>query len=125
MAHEMEYESEDLDFQPAEPKMQHYKRRGGELIWYVAFAFPFIYTWLECFWSKFPSDTFFKKPLPPPLDFPDTNLSPDTESYEESKTLRYKLMYENGSVDKFPFEIVDGKKVYNRFIGVNKPGVLL
>lgn len=34
-------------------------------------------------------------------------------------------MYENGSVDKFPFEIVDGKKVYHRFVGLNPPGVML
>jgi hypothetical protein len=34
-------------------------------------------------------------------------------------------MYENGSVDEFPFEIVNGTKVFNRCVGVNKPGVLL
>lgn len=125
MEHEIDYESEDHDYQPAEPKMQHYKRRGGHLIWYLAAAFPIIFTWLELFWSKFPSDTFFRKPLPPPLNFPDTNLSPDTEYYDESKTLVFKLMYENGSINEFPFEIVDGKKVYKRFVGLNPPGILL
>lgn len=30
-------------------------------------------------------------------------------------------MYENGSIDEFPFEIEDGKKVYKRFVGVNQP----
>ena len=121
MAHEIEYESEDFDYQPAEPKMQHYKKRGGHLIWYVASAFPIIFTWLELFYSKFPSDTHFKKPLPPPLDFPDTTLSPDTEYYNESKTLTFKLMYENGSVNEFPFEIVDGQKVFKKFVGLNQP----
>jgi hypothetical protein len=105
--------------------MQHYKRRGGHLIWYFVFCIPFIYTWLELFWSKFPSDTFFKKPLPPPLDFPDTTLSPDTEKYNLSKTIDYKLLYENGSLNEFPFEIIDGKKVYKRFVGLNQPKPLL
>lgn len=72
-----------------------------------------------------PSDTFFKKPLPPPLNFPDEDISPDTEYYNESKTLEYKLMYENGSVNEFPFEIINGKKVYKRFVGLNQPGILL
>ncbi len=84
-----------------------------------------IYTWLELFWSKFPSDTFFKKPLPPPLDFPDDTMSPDTRSYEFTKTLEYKLFYESGAIKKFPFEIVDGKKVYHRFVGLNPPGIML
>lgn len=34
-------------------------------------------------------------------------------------------MYENGSLNEFPFEIVDGKKVYKRFVGLNPPGTLL
>ncbi len=30
-------------------------------------------------------------------------------------------MYENGSVNEFPFEIINGVKVYKRFVGVNQP----
>ena len=105
--------------------MQHFKKRGGHLIFYVLFSFPFIFTWLELFWSKYPSDTYFKKPLPPPLDFPDDTLSPDTFNYNLSKTIEYKLMDENGCYKEFPFEIVNGKKVFNKFVGLNQPRDLL
>lgn len=31
------------------------------------------------------------------------------------------MHWENGSVDKMPYKIINGKKVYNRFAGVNQP----
>lgn len=59
------------------------------------------------------------------MDFPDENLAPDTLKYNQSKTLEYKLLYENGSLNEFPFDIIDGKKVYKRFTGLNQPAPLL
>lgn len=34
-------------------------------------------------------------------------------------------MYENGSVNEFPFEIVDGRKNYKKFVGLNPHGTII
>ena len=60
--------------------------------------------------------------MPPPLDTPDNFVSPDTKMYKMFKEdLEYKLKIDNGDAVKPPFEIVNGKKVYDRFAGVNQP----
>lgn len=35
------------------------------------------------------------------------------------------MMYDNGNIDEPPFKVINGKKVYNRFVGLNQPGEVI
>ena len=74
----------------------------------------------ELVYADFPDPEHFRKPLPPPLDYPDKVFTPDSKWYKAYKeNLNYKLAMDNGDVGKPVFEIIDGKKVYNKFAGIN------
>lgn len=122
MAHEMDHMSEDYFYTPEHVAANHFRRRGsGILVFIWAGVMVAGYVWTELFNSKFPDENYFKKPRPPPLDFPDEDLSPDTKFLEREKDPDFQLLWENGSLDKMPYKIVDGKKIYSKFAGVNQP----
>lgn len=121
-AHEMDYMSEDYFYTPEHIAANHFRRRGSGFLFFLwAGIGTCVYVWMEMFNSKFPDENFFKKPLPPPLDFPNEELTPDTKMLERENTLEFKMAWENGSVDKMPYKIINGKKVYSRFAGLNQP----
>lgn len=59
--------------------------------------------------------------MPPTLDYPDTLDTPDTELYQGFHSRDGRLMRDTGFYTDLPFDIVDGKKIYKRFAGVNQP----
>ena len=122
VAHEMDYMSEDYLTIPENYAGNHFRRRGDGLIIFIwAFVMTFLYIWSEMFYTKFPDEEFYKKPLPPPLDYPNEDATPDTDRLEFQKTLEWKYLYENGSLDPLPFKIIDGKKVFSKYSGLNQP----
>lgn len=81
--HERDYMSEDYQTVPDTIAGNHFRRRGdGMLIFLWAFGMTVFYVWSEMFYGKFPDEEYFKKPRPPPLDFPSEEVSPDTEKLE-------------------------------------------
>lgn len=62
---------------------------------------------------------------PPPLDFPDEDDTPDTEYYESFHSNQGKRVFDTGRYVPLPYDIIDGKKVYKKFVGVNQPMPIL
>jgi len=120
VAHEIDYGSEDLDFQPDDFKTQHFKKKG--FIWpflLVALA-PWLYFWNEYVAQGFPDREHWKRPLPPPTDFPDDETS-DTSLYNAFHSYTGRTMYDSGLYINLQFDMVDGKKIYKRCAPVNNP----
>lgn len=76
------------------------------------------YEWL---FLHCPDEVWFRKPLPPPLDYPDPYSVPDTTKIEYTKTDTFKHFYDAGVVEYPQYTIKDGKKVYDKLAGLNKP----
>ena len=121
VAHEADYESEDADFYPKSEKMQHYKKLGPIWIWAAVSMTFFFFFWVDFVYNHFPDELWHRKPRPPPLDFPDPISTPDTYQLQTAQTNEFKYAVDAGIFEKPPFKIVDGKKVYDRFAGVNQP----
>lgn len=121
VAHEEDYESEDMDVQPDNPGLQHFKKQGPLAVWLVVGNLFIIYMWWEYIYQHYPDDENFRKPLPPPLDHPNPSTTPDTRQWNFSKTETYRYLVDSGHVKPISFRIENGKKIYNRFAGVNKP----
>ena len=60
---------------------------------------------------------------PPPLDFPDEDDTPDTEIYETYNSADGRRLVDSGRHAPIWYDIVDGKKVYKKYAGVNQPMV--
>lgn len=83
MAHEQDHMSEDYFYTPEHIAANHFRRRGSGILYLMwAGLGVFVYVWMELFNSKFPDENYFKKPLPPPLNFPNEELTPDTKKLE-------------------------------------------
>lgn len=57
----------------------------------------------------------------PPLDFPDTDDTDDTLTYNDYKSKEGRYYLDTGIIRDIWYDIKDGKKVYRRFAGVNQP----
>ena len=125
VAHEDDFESEDMDFYPETEKMQHYKKLGWIWIWAVVGMTFFITMWWEMIFNHFPDAEYFKKPLPPPLDHPDPFSTPDTAVFKSKQENGWKMRRDAGLHADPMMDIIDGKKVYSRFAPVNKPMELI
>jgi len=119
VAHEIDYGSEDLDFQPDCFKTQHFKKKG--FIWPFALVglLPFIYFMNEYFNQGLPDRDHWKRPLPPPTNHPDEEDTPDTKLYEVMNTYTGRTLMDSGMFVELNYDMVDGKKVFKRFSGVN------
>lgn len=82
--HLEDYGSEDIDYYVEDIRAQHYIRKGSVFPSLLLLAFPAIFIVTQLFYPKMPHENFFKKPTPPPLDFPDSEISPDTLTLEKS-----------------------------------------
>ena len=78
--------------------------------------FVYEYLFLHC-----PDELWFRKPLPPKLDYPNPFTVPDTIRVEYAKTDEFKVWQDAGVAVEPGLKIVDGEKVYDKFTGVNKP----
>ena len=121
VAHEEDYESEDMDVQPKSVKLQHYKKLGTIWIWAVVGFTFFLSVFVEYLYNHYPDVEFFRKPLPPPMDYPDPFTTPDTMQLTQSSQLNWKYKRDAGVYKDIQFEVIDGKKRYKRFAGVNQP----
>ena len=119
--HEEDYESEDMDVYPMTEKVQHYKKLGTSWIWFaVALSFPFM-LWVEYMYNHYPDVELWRKPLPPPLDKPDPFSTPDSAVDRAQNQNGWKMRRDAGVYTEPKMHIVNGKKVYDRFAGVNQP----
>jgi hypothetical protein len=114
-----------MDAQPDSPALQHFKKQGPLFIWLVVGNLFIMYMSWEYLYQHYSDVETFRKPLPPPLDYPNPATTPDTKQWNFSKTPTYRYLVDAGHVKPISFKIENGKKVYNRFAGVNKPMELI
>lgn len=81
IAHEWDYESEDLDFQPETFKSQHFRKKGGVWVWAVVALLPYWGVIQEVIYNQMVDGDQNKYQRPPPLNYPDEEDTPDTETY--------------------------------------------
>jgi len=110
-----------MDVAADNPALQHFKKQGPFFIWIVVANAFWLYMALEFLYQHAFDDEVFKKPLPPPLDTPNPATTPDTKQWNFSKTDTYRYLVDAGHIRPIQFEIKDGKKVYSKWAGVNKP----
>ena len=119
--HEEDYDSEDMDIAPKTERTQHYKKLGTIWVWAFVSGTFFYSFFIEYLYNHYPYVEFFRKPLPPPWDHPDPFTTPDS-NFAKLKTLNaYKYAVDSDLVADPDVKLVDGKKVYGRFVGVNQP----
>lgn len=121
IAHEYDYESEDLDFQPESIKMQHYRKKGPIWGYFILGCLPIIYFFSDFIYQNANDEDSWRISRPPPLNYPDIDDTDDTDTYQDYHSRTGRLMKDTGLVGDLWFDIVDGKKVYRRFSGVNQP----
>lgn len=119
VAHEIDYGSEDLDFQPDCFKTQHFKKKGFIWPWIVVGFLPFIFFGNEYLVQGFPDRDHWKVPLPPPTNHPDEEDTPDTELYNMVHNVSGRTYMDSGMFKDLHYDIIDGKKVFKRFAPVN------
>ena len=121
IAHEYDYESEDVDFQPESFKTQHFRKKGKLVIWVLVGMIPYIFVSSEFFLQKFPDEYHWRLQRPPPLEYPDPEDTPDRRDEQLFKSKEYKYLQEAGLVGDPFFTIQGQKKIYTKESGVNQP----
>ncbi|EWS73300.1 hypothetical protein TTHERM_000470561 (macronuclear) [Tetrahymena thermophila SB210] len=121
MAHEYDYESEDLDFQCESFKSQHFRKKGPISQYLILGLLPILYFGTEFFYNHYPDEDYWRVAHPPPLDYPDTDDTDDTETFKDYKSFTGRRMVDTGIVDPLWYDIREGKKVYYDWAGVNQP----
>ncbi|CAM6006534.1 unnamed protein product [Sphagnum balticum] len=96
LAHEFDYESEDLDFQPETFKSQHFRKKGLTWMWGLNALWPFIYVIAEVVYQQMVNGDGIKYQRPPPLNFPDEEDTPDTETHELWQTPAFVYLWDAG-----------------------------
>jgi len=59
------------------------------------------------------------------LDYPDDEDTEDTITYADYMSKDIKEMVDSGHINDIWYDIVDGKKVYRKWAGVNQPMELI
>lgn len=96
IAHEWDYESEDLDFQPETFKSQHFRKKGRLWMWVIIALTPYWYVTCESVYQQMVDGDQWKYQRPPPLNYPDEEDTPDTEAYENWKTPEFTYLWDAG-----------------------------
>jgi hypothetical protein len=86
IAHEWDYESEDLDFQPETFHSQHFRKKGLLYYWVLAAMVPYVLVFFEVVYHQMVDGDGLKYQRPPALNYPDEEDTPDFETYENWKT---------------------------------------
>lgn len=120
-AHEYDYESEDLDFQPESFGYQHFRKQGPIWMNILIGLMPLLYFGNELFYQFWPDVDNWRYQRPPPLNYPNDAETNDSELYKLFQTEVFKDGVDAGIVQPQWFHIVDGKKVYTKWAGVNEP----
>jgi hypothetical protein len=79
-AHEWDYESEDVDFQPESFKYQHFRKQGPLFMWVFACSLPFTFYFNELYGQMWADGNLWRYQRPAPLDFPTPEDTPDTQT---------------------------------------------
>ncbi len=98
VAHEWDYESEDMDVQPETFKTQHFKKKGPYFIWVFLGTASIWFTLGELVWQNWADEDNNRYQRPPPLNYPDEDETPDTDMYESFQTKEYRYLYEAGQL---------------------------
>jgi hypothetical protein len=96
IAHEWDYESEDLDFQPETFHSQHFRKKGHIWYWVVLGLTPFWLVITEVVYHQMVDGDGLKYQRPPPLNYPDEEDTPDFETYENWKTPEFTYLHDSG-----------------------------
>ena len=110
-----------MDAQPDSPLLQHFKRQGPISVWFILVQMSWIYYAINFLYQHYTDAEYFKKPRPPPLDHPNDTTTPDTSSVKAKKTKEYRYLLDSGHLSPIRVDIVDGKKVFDKWAGVNQP----
>jgi hypothetical protein len=78
IAHEWDYGSEDLDFQPETFHSQHFRKKGLLFYWVLAALLPYVLVITEVVYVQMVDGDSIKFLRPPPLNYPDEEDTPDT-----------------------------------------------
>ena len=121
IAHEYDYESEDLDFQAETFESQHFRKKGPYYIWLIMGTLPVWFVFNEMILQAWPDEDNWRYQRPPAFQYQDDDDTPDLETLSLFKSPQYRQLWEAGIlVDPF-FTMKDGEKVYSKWAGVNKP----
>ena len=77
IAHEWDYESEDLDFQPETFHSQHFRKKGLIWMWVAVALIPYTLVISEVVYNQMVDGDGLKYQRPPPLNYPDEEDTPD------------------------------------------------
>ena len=119
--HEIDYASEDHDYQPPEFETQHFLR-GQALRWNLLIVMiPMLFFFFEIFASRLPENVHYKKPHPYFFGHPEENYFDELEMEMLEKPQLMQYYVDTGSHTPPRYKIVDGKLIFGRFAGVNQP----
>jgi len=121
IAHEYDYESEDLDLQPETFESQHFRKKGPLFIWLITGTIPLWWFALELFYQEWPDEDNWRQQRAPPLEWPDDEDTADYDTYVNWHHQVYYDLHDAGIVKDPYFEIKDGKKIYTKWSGVTAP----
>lgn len=121
VAHEADYESEDLDFSPEDFKTQHFRKKGPLFLYYICGNLLVLGFWLEFITQHFPDEDHWRISRLPPLDFPDSDDTDDTQTYEDYHSKDGRYLVDTGAIGELWFDIKDGEKIVRPFAGGNQP----
>ena len=76
-AHEYDYESEDLDYQPESFQSQHFRKQGPLWMWVIVGTLPLTFIGNELFYQYWPDVDNWRYQRPAPLNYPDEDDTPD------------------------------------------------
>ena len=96
IAHEWDYESEDLDFQPETFHSQHFRKKGMIWPWFGVALIPYWLVIQEVIYHQMVDGDQNKYQRPPPLNYPDEEDTPDTETYELWKSEEFTYLHDAG-----------------------------
>ena len=120
IAHEVDYGSEDADYQPEDFSTQHFHRQMYILHWIIVANMFLIYTGVELLYQHYPDHLHYRKPHPFYKGYPEEELDEydDIAMHDEAVIQR---MVDDGKAQRPQWGIKNGKWEFGRFAGVNNP----
>jgi hypothetical protein len=100
IAHEKDYESEDLDYQPESFETQHFRKKGPIWMWVLVGFMPILFFGNEMILQGWSDEDAWRKTKTAPLHYPDQEDSPDLEDFMVFRTAEYNNWYNAGIVNK-------------------------
>jgi hypothetical protein len=106
VAHEKDYESEDLDFQAESFETQHFRKKGPIWMWLGVFLLPGGFFACEFFYQGWSDEDIYRYQKAPPLMYPDEDDTPDPEDYLVFRTPEYNDWWDAGLLKRPYFFIL-------------------